>query len=692
MKKYILLAIAVFSGILGSAQNPRDTFAIRKIQLRPVNILELPGEVHAPYRDLRSDQLRQFDYWMEESSLLSTHKRGGFAFEPILRGQSGDRMNIVIDGMRISGACTDNMDPVTSYIEPANFSSMDISPGGGDLSGSGTAGSINIKTKRPALNQNRVQAELGSEYRSVSNAFFSYARADLSAEKTALSASFTHRTQDPYLDGRGQKVNYTQFTKYNAQFNLIRRISKNNYLSLKYIGDRARDIGYPGLLMDVSRADADIIGLKWHMNRVSPLIRSLKFGMYYSDVYHEMDDTKRPPEEVAMHMDMPGWSSNLGLTADLDFNIGVNSKLKSQTEFYTRNSTAEMTMYPEGEGIMYMMTWPDIQRQVMRTAVGYEKDLASGILGLDANLEYHTVFMDTLLGYRQFSVFGEALDSSNSFLPYSIDLSYDHEISKRSRLLVKAGAASRAPSRSELFGFYLFNAEDGFDYLGNPALKSEQVYRFDLNYSYRSQNHFLKLGIFYNHYTNFIFGEFDELIDGATPGTRGLKRFVNLPSAQFSGAEIDYQFRYKKHLKLRSSLSYLYAWKHDGTALPQIAPLEFSMAPSYQWNKLTLSPRLYANAAQNRIDPSFGEDKTRGWMIADMAVFWEPELSDTYAIRIKAEVSNIFDSYYWGHLDWRNIPRQGRSFNLALTLAFKKPLKQTKENGPELPRYPHNQN
>ena len=42
-------------------------------------------------------------------------KRGSYAWEPLINGMATERTVITIDGMRIFGACTDKMDPITSY-------------------------------------------------------------------------------------------------------------------------------------------------------------------------------------------------------------------------------------------------------------------------------------------------------------------------------------------------------------------------------------------------------------------------------------------------------------------------------------------------------------------------------------------------------------------------------------------------
>src|SRR5690625_5695963 len=66
-------------------------------------------------------------------------KRGAYAWEPMLNGMSTERSVLTIDGMRIFHACTDKMDPITSYVENTNLSKARIAEG---QSGSGFGGTI----------------------------------------------------------------------------------------------------------------------------------------------------------------------------------------------------------------------------------------------------------------------------------------------------------------------------------------------------------------------------------------------------------------------------------------------------------------------------------------------------------------------------------------------------------------------
>src|SRR5690554_2281749 len=66
--------------------------------------------------------LAPLDSYLEKSASVNMVKRGAYAWEPMLQGMATERSVITLDGMRIYGACTDKMDPITSYVEISNLS------------------------------------------------------------------------------------------------------------------------------------------------------------------------------------------------------------------------------------------------------------------------------------------------------------------------------------------------------------------------------------------------------------------------------------------------------------------------------------------------------------------------------------------------------------------------------------------
>jgi iron complex outermembrane receptor protein len=99
---------------------------------------------------------------LASASNISFIKRGAYAWEPLLNNMSSERSTITIDGMHVFGACTDKMDPITSYVESNNLAAIDIKSGQeGNLHGATVAGSIDLKRRNTAFG---LQKKIGGAY------------------------------------------------------------------------------------------------------------------------------------------------------------------------------------------------------------------------------------------------------------------------------------------------------------------------------------------------------------------------------------------------------------------------------------------------------------------------------------------------------------------------------------------------
>ena len=61
-------------------------------------------------------QVASIDEHLSELKNVSLVRRGSYAWEPVVNNMQTERLSTTIDGMKIFYACTDKMDPVTSYV------------------------------------------------------------------------------------------------------------------------------------------------------------------------------------------------------------------------------------------------------------------------------------------------------------------------------------------------------------------------------------------------------------------------------------------------------------------------------------------------------------------------------------------------------------------------------------------------
>ena len=93
--------------------------------------------------------LSTIDEYLEESSKVTMIKRGNYAWEASMNNMLSERLSITIDGMQIFGACTDKMDPITSYVDVSNLSEVCVTSGQqGAENGATIGGSIDLRLEK----------------------------------------------------------------------------------------------------------------------------------------------------------------------------------------------------------------------------------------------------------------------------------------------------------------------------------------------------------------------------------------------------------------------------------------------------------------------------------------------------------------------------------------------------------------
>ncbi|MEM9649576.1 MAG: TonB-dependent receptor, partial [Bacteroidota bacterium] len=300
--------------------------------------------------------LSTLDAYLESSNKLNMIKRGAYAWEPVLNDMGSERLAITIDGMRIFGACTDKMDPITSYVDVSNLSDVHIAGGQeGAVQGSTIGGAIDLRLEKSnfkPLDWNG-SVETGIEANNMAQTFGG--ELNYSNEKFYMDTDVIYRKAENYVDGNGEEIAYSQFEKYNLSSNAGYKIADDQKLLASFIFDEARDVGYPALPMDVSLARAFIGSVSWIQTDFIGKFERWETKLYANSITHIMDDSQRP--DVPIRMDMPGWSDTYGYYSQARLNLGNHNFLVKLDGFYNR-SLAEMTMYPNdpNQQEMFMLT------------------------------------------------------------------------------------------------------------------------------------------------------------------------------------------------------------------------------------------------------------------------------------------------------------------------------------------------
>ena len=594
----------------------------------------------------------------ERDPQLNLVCRGAYAQEVIYRGLSGAQVATLVDGMRIYGACTDKMDPVTSYVDRSNLSVLQ----------SDQTASIGFH----ALNFKLEKGEFGVERRWKSGVFSSYqinnaqrrigANAVYESKDFWWLASASHTEANNYVAGSGQKIRYTQFTKQNLYSASGWRRGKHEFTATGIV-DRAYDIGYAGLPMDVSSATAVITKLE-HKTSLGKW-KNLN-SVYFNDVAHVMDDTKR--DSVFMHMDMPGWSTTLGYHGQLQ-RVWNQWILDVDFELVRNRRFAEMTMYPVNEVEMYMQTWSVSVREMTTlnpTLKYFPNDRWK--FEIVPAIAYYNDQVKEEFGQKQFEVLGYDLTKGTTSLSKSLALTSEYNLNKWGSAFTFA-AGDRAPELSERFGFYLYNNQDGFDYMGNPLLSNEQFARINWSNGLKFEKHRVTWSKYVYFFDNYIFGVHNQVLWQMTPGGNGVKEYQNVGSAFIAGSELEVSLFEQGLVPTQITVAYRYGEGENVGYLPQMMPLEVKLFNKAKWKGFDFGLTNVYSLRYTRASQAFGEQNVPAYWMMNAAVSRKLTLKKS-SLDIEIAGSNLLDNYYTTHLNWNGIPQMGRNVSLSLKWNF----------------------
>ena len=613
-------------------------------------------------------QVATIDEHLQELNHVELVRRGSYAWEPTVNNMQTERLSTTIDGMKIFYACTDKMDPVTSYVESGNLQSISLNSGlnGNPQATGNIGGALDLKLRKAGFRSGHGKslftASATTGFETNGNVQAYGADAAYSVSRFYANGGAYYRHADNYKAGGNKHVDFSKFQKVNAFINSGYRLAVNDAIESTFIYDRASDVGYPALNMDVAKAEAFITSLAYkHLFEASAL-ESWETKGYYNHITHVMDDTTRP--DVQIHMGMPGESWTAGAYSILTGALGRHYAQLNIDGYYNR-LFADMTMYPGGAAPMYMVTWPDVGTANIGAALTDNIRLTDhSLLNLSGKLSWQHQRLNNDEGYKALSVFFPGMKQQYHQTTGRVAASYRFSIFN-SQLSIGAGWGSRAPTVTEAYGYYLNNTYDQYDYIGNPRLKNESAIELNTAYQWATANGKWSIGIDANafFFSNYIIGQFEDRLSAMTVGAEGVKVYGNIDHATIANATLSAEWRPVKGLRWQAKGSYSTGRDDEGDYLPLISPFSYQTRLSYATGSLAFQAEVKGNALQSNYGEKYGETKTNAWTVVG--------LSGSYAwsyIVLRAGVENLFDRYYSTYADWCHIPQKGR--NIYVNLSF----------------------
>ena len=657
---FILLLFFYFKGF--SQFNAIDS-ANKITTLKEVVICENEtNKTNEAFNFYRSSKLASTEDILQRIEGVNLIRRGAFGMEPTLRTYSAGQINITLNGMKMYGACTDKMDPVTTYVEPSNLSKLEVNQGtAGGLLGSTIGGSLNIQLKEASFNcKDHPQINFYTQYGFANlskNIGFSL---NTNSNKFALRMSGAYRKANDYKAGGDITILHSGYEKLNLNFSVAYQLNKTNHIIFDYINDNGSNIGYPALPMDVAFAKANIFSVT-HRFVSSNYNKVLETKFYHNNITHAMDDTHRL--ETIMHMDMPSWSYTNGFYSQ--YKIQLKKQLFNvRIDAHQAFTKAEMTMYPNNEKPMFMQTLPGNFLYNIGLAANYLLNIDSlKCIGFNIREDYNYQYVTDEFGVLQWQGFGiNTNENKQNFLTTS---SLFFQIKKgvfTNKFTI--GYGQRLPTSNERIGFYLFNRADGFDYIVNYNLAPEKSIQMEFSNTIDKKKWNFNTTLFFHQIENYIYGYILNKYSPMTIGGRGVKTYANISNAQLMGFETAATFKLLKKIIYKGNVRFSYGLLSNGQFMQQVPPLKFVNTLRYQKNTFQFQIEHVLASSQKNINIDFGESKTSSWQIFNARVAFAKAIK-TSSFQLNIGIENLLDLNYREHLDWGGVPQFGRNVSIG---------------------------
>lgn len=228
-----------------------DTLKLPEINVLDQNLLDLTNS-------RKRSIVNSTDDFLKQSNKITVARRANFAAEPIVRGLSGTRTQVRINDVPIFGACVDNMDPASSYLELNSIEKLEA-----DACSCPTDASaqVNFTTAEPNF-RNKFEGNLFSNFSSVNLGTNTGINLDYSTNRFASKITFINRSGSDFFHGNGESIHNSGFAKQNATALLSYKLDTKNQFELNYTADWSQNVGFPALIMDTRTTRANLLNLE----------------------------------------------------------------------------------------------------------------------------------------------------------------------------------------------------------------------------------------------------------------------------------------------------------------------------------------------------------------------------------------------------------------------------------------------
>jgi iron complex outermembrane receptor protein len=268
---------------------------------------------------------------------VSLHENGQLASIPFLHGLGDERTKLVVDGVTVSSACPNHMNPPLSYIAPSDAAEVTVMAGitPVSLGGDSLGGTISIESRQPVFASagERLREEGSSTgfYRSNGKNYGGSLSDWIASGNLGIGYAGTWASNDDYTDGSGHKVTstYAQSTEHTVT---LAAQGAGNLVTIQGSLHHTPYEGFANAQMDLVRNYAESLNFHYRRNFDRSVLDT---HVFWQNTWHSMNighDKSTFP--MPMNMPMNTHGRDLGYSVKLDLPLTERHTLRVGNELH----------------------------------------------------------------------------------------------------------------------------------------------------------------------------------------------------------------------------------------------------------------------------------------------------------------------------------------------------------------------
>ncbi len=646
---------------------------------------------------------------LKNESGISLLRDGVWGTEVSIRGLNRSNIVTLIDGNRMETST--DISARLSMIDLYDIEKIEVIKGAASsLYGTGaTGGIINIISKTGSYDSNfEVRANYNAGFNSVNDLFANGLNFFASDEKWLLKFSGSYRNAGNTKTPSGELSN-SQFEDNSISSLIQYKPFDDHEIKLSFQRFKALDVGIPGAAplfpnnakVTYPQEERQLYSAEYKVNNLSKEFVKLTAKYFHQFISREVENIPgtvqlipagngQPPRRVSVLTIKPEADHKVdGFQSQADFSF-ADHYIIAGFDFWKRNYNGLRTRDQKIE--ILNSADSSVVRTTFKTT--FEKPLPnanyySAGFYLHDEIKLMNDFNLTLGGRYDFiwlnnertlnplyevndgvvnntptgqKVIWESKSAKNRSYNFNIGLVYS--FNDISNISFSAARSFRSPSLEERYQYIDLGS---LIRIGDPNLKPEQGYFFDLGYKIFTDD--------LNLTTNFFYNTLKDLL-AEVPGiydNRNALIKVNIGEAILYGFELSADYSLVNELKLYNTISYVRGINQkDDMDLPQISPLNGILGLRYypfEWLETDLSAVAFGR--QNKI--AAGEKETPGYVYFNLSFNIPNLIIGKVKSGFTVGIENIFNKEYMNHLSTNRgliISEPGRNFYIRTNLAF----------------------